>query len=146
MKSLRITTIALFCSLILVGCSFLATNQEMMDHADKMAGAAQVEGLGYYEAYSKVRFDELWGSEKFVLFFHADWCPTCRALEAALKEDLSVLNGHVVLEVNYDTEEELKKEYGILVQSTVVFVDSNGSVFETRVNPRLELIENFFKI
>ncbi len=99
---------------------------------------------GSYEEYSPERFKELLGSEKFILFFHADWCPTCRALEKEIKESLEKLNSRTVLEVNYDTETDLKKKYGITVQSTLVFIDSDGEVFEKRVNPDLELIEKFF--
>jgi thioredoxin 1 len=55
------------------------------------------------------------------LHFRADWCPTCRlqdrALEALKAEpDLKL----TVLAVNYDTEAELKKRFGVSRQSVLL--------------------------
>ncbi len=55
------------------------------------------------------------------LHFRADWCPTCRAQDKVL-ESLKAESGLglTVLAVNYDTEKELKKQYKISTQSTLV--------------------------
>jgi thiol-disulfide isomerase/thioredoxin len=55
------------------------------------------------------------------LHFRADWCPTCRAQDKVL-ESLKTEPGLglTVLAVNYDTEKELKKQYKINTQSTLV--------------------------
>jgi len=55
------------------------------------------------------------------LHFRADWCPTCRAQDKVL-ESLKAEPGLglTVLAVNYDTEKELKKQYKINTQSTLV--------------------------
>jgi thioredoxin 1 len=55
------------------------------------------------------------------LHFRADWCPTCRAQDKVLQTlkaapDLDV----TVLEVNYDTERDLKRQYRIQTQATIV--------------------------
>jgi thioredoxin 1 len=55
------------------------------------------------------------------LHFHADWCPTCRAqtqvLETLKKEPgLDV----TVLVADYDTEKELKRQYHVRAQSTLI--------------------------
>lgn len=142
-KSLII--ILLTFSALLTACSFMSTTKEDMEKVSKEAMENPPANAGVYEEYSPERFDELLGSEKFLLFFHADWCPTCRVLEARLKKDLSVLNGHTVLETNYDREVALKKEYGVLVQSTVIFFNEDGSIADTRVNPRVSQIEEFFQ-
>jgi len=145
MKPLKTTFFTLLSALVLSSCTFLDTSKKEMEAVDEIASNTNEE-RGGYEEYSQERFNELWGSEKFILFFHADWCPTCRTLEADIKKDLSLLNGHVVFEVNYDTATELKKDYEVLTQSTVIFINANGSIFEKRVNPSLDLIKNFFKI
>lgn len=55
------------------------------------------------------------------LHFRADWCPTCRAQDKVL-ESLKTEQGLAltVLSVNYDTEKDLKKQYKINTQSTLV--------------------------
>ena len=55
------------------------------------------------------------------LHFHADWCPTCRAQDKALKE-LRAEKGLdiTVLVVNYDTEKDLKRRFKVRSQSTII--------------------------
>jgi len=140
----KITFAVIAVSVLMAGCTFLNTTKEEMASVDKEMTEDAGANAGHYEEYSTQRFSELHGSEKFLLFFHADWCPTCRALEKNIKKDMSALNGHTVLETNYDTETELKKEYGVAVQTTVIFFDADGSVTKKKVNPRLSEIESFF--
>lgn len=55
------------------------------------------------------------------LHFHADWCPTCRAQEKVFngwKGDAAVPG--TLLVANYDNERELKKQFGVRNQSTVI--------------------------
>ena len=55
------------------------------------------------------------------LFFRADWCPTCRAQDKVLQKLKAEPGLDVtVLEVNYDTEKDLKTQYKIQTQSTMV--------------------------
>jgi len=62
---------------------------------------------------------------KVVYFFHADWCPSCRATDAAVAAD-GVPDGLTVVKVDYDTETDLRKEYGVTQQHTFVQVDPDG--------------------
>ena len=63
-----------------------------------------------------------------VLFFHADWCPSCRGLENDVNANLGNIpaNTHI-LKLDYDTETELKKKYGVVRQHTLIVVDANGN-------------------
>lgn len=97
-----------------------------------------------YIEYTEAIYKEKLGKEKFMVFFHADWCPLCRQLESKIKEDLSILNGHSILEANYDREIELKKEFDVLTQTTVIFINQEGTVVEKKVNPSIEFIKEFF--
>ncbi len=55
------------------------------------------------------------------LHFRADWCPTCRAQDKVLEGLKSEPGlGVTVLSVNYDTEKDLKKQFKISSQSTLV--------------------------
>lgn len=62
---------------------------------------------------------------KVVYFFHASWCPTCRATEKAIDED-GIPAGLTVVKVDFDSETDLRKTYGITQQHTFVQVDEDG--------------------
>ena len=63
-----------------------------------------------------------------VLFFHANWCPSCRGLENDINANLSQIPaGTHILKLDYDTETELKKKYGVVRQHTLVVVNADGS-------------------
>lgn len=101
-----------------------AQNDAMMK---KDEGAMMVKG-GQYVAYdaSKLTFAQ---EGKVVLFFRASWCPTCRALDADIKANLSRIPQNVlILDVDYDQSSDLKKRYGVTYQHTLVQVDAMGNV------------------
>lgn len=63
-----------------------------------------------------------------VLYFHADWCPICRPLDASLTANLASLPTDLtVLKVNYDTAADLKRQYGVTYQHTFVQIDGQGN-------------------
>lgn len=83
---------------------------------------------GQYVAYdaSKLAFAK---EGNVVLFFRASWCPTCRALDADIKANLSQIPKDVlILDVDYDKSAELKKQYGVTYQHTLVQVDADGKM------------------
>jgi thiol-disulfide isomerase/thioredoxin len=82
---------------------------------------------GTFETYSADKL-ALAADGTVVLFFHAAWCPSCRGLENDLNASLSDIpaNTHI-LKLDYDTETELKKKYGVVRQHTLVVVDANGN-------------------
>jgi thioredoxin 1 len=61
-----------------------------------------------------------------VFFFHAPWCPSCRATEESLTTE-GVPAGLTVVKVDYDSETDLRREYGITQQHTFVQVDPDGA-------------------
>ncbi len=89
--------------------------------------AKQDKYLDYLpETYQKL------SSIKRVLFFHANWCPTCRAAEKDfLANEKGIPDGIVVFKLDYDKESELKKTYGITYQHTFVQVDANGEILSS---------------
>lgn len=97
------------------------TDDTMMKKDGAMMG-------GQYAAYeaSKLAFAK---EGKVVLFFRASWCPTCRALDADIKANLSQIPKNVlILDVDYDKSAELKKQYGVTYQHTLVQVDAEGKM------------------
>ncbi len=62
-----------------------------------------------------------------VLFFNASWCPTCQNTVKSLdaqKADFPA--GLTVVSVDYDSETDLKKKYGVTTQHTFVQIDPAG--------------------
>lgn len=93
-------------------------NDEPQDLSNEQAGS--------YEEYSPEKVSNSEG--KVVLFFKANWCPTCKALDANIKSNLSSIPSDVtILEVDYDNSTELKQKYGVTYQHTLVQVDQEGN-------------------
>lgn len=85
---------------------------------------------GTYEAY-RAESITLAETNDVILFFHASWCPTCRALNADIEANSNMIpDGVIILKTNYDTETELKKKYGVTYQHTLVQVDRNGNLIK----------------
>ena len=67
-----------------------------------------------------------------LIFFHATWCPSCRALEKDIEANLErIPNDLTMLKVDYDTEIDMRKKYGIVRQHTLIEVDANGNLVKT---------------
>jgi len=112
---------------------------EDMDAADAMkkepiatgSGQEVPMSVGTYEDYSASKL-AMAADGDVVLFFHASWCPSCRGLENDINKNISnIPAGTHILKVDYDTETELKKKYGIVRQHTLVQVDQNGAALQT---------------
>ena len=89
----------------------LAPGGSYVDYSEETVAAAQAEG------------------KRVVLFFHASWCPTCKALEQELlSSSIEALPSDVVIvKTDYDTQIELKQKYGVTYQHTLVQIDGQGN-------------------
>lgn len=105
---------------------------------------AQEDGVAASGEYSTYSADKLAAAETgdVVLFFKADWCPSCRALDTNIQDNLSEIPADVsILTVDYDTETDLKQKYGIVTQHTLVQVDAQGNEIKKWTgSPRLESV------
>jgi len=99
----------------------MATSEPMDDmSADAMAAGAYLT----LDEYQNQMADR--AGTTVVYFFHADWCPSCRATEDSLTT-AGVPDGLTVVKIDYDTATDLKREYGITQQHTFVQVDEDGA-------------------
>lgn len=85
-----------------------------------------------YIEYSETFFNSV-SDKRRVLFFYANWCPTCRPADASFSENESQIPEDVVLfRINYndsntdDAEKDLAQQYGVTYQHTFVQIDGNG--------------------
>lgn len=62
-----------------------------------------------------------------VLFFAADWCPTCIAALRDINANGAKLGNIAVIVVDYDAAADLKARYGVTSQHTFVQIDPRGA-------------------
>lgn len=104
-----------------------AMMEEKSDSDSMMEGEAMMKS-GTYGEYSGEKL-ALAGEGDLVLFFHANWCPTCRALDAALSES-PIPEGVHILKVDYDSNTALRQQYGVTTQHTLVQVNVQGEMIQ----------------
>ena len=80
-----------------------------------------------YTDYTTATFNQARQDNKnVVLFFHANWCPTCRALDREITDGLSRLPANTeILKIDYDNAGDLRREYSIRQQHTLVFLSGD---------------------
>lgn len=95
---------------------------------DTMEKEEQSAAPGEYVAYSESAVSEAATNGDAVLFFHASWCPTCKALNDDLEASRDdIPEGLTIFKTDYDTETALKQQYGVTYQHTLVQVDADGN-------------------
>lgn len=96
-----------------------------------------------YIPYSKQAFDNA-KDKKRVYFFHATWCPTCKAInEEFSKNGDKIPDDVVVFKTDYDSQTTLKRMYAIPSQHFFVLVDQNGTALKKWSGGGLaELLQN----
>jgi thiol-disulfide isomerase/thioredoxin len=110
------------------------TTKSTSDSADPAPAADPAvrdpANTGAYLDYTPEVFAETAGQK--VLFFHASWCPVCRALE-----DDIVVRGvpadMTIFKVDYDEATDLIQKYEVRLQSTVVYVDDDGNLLSSAI-------------
>lgn len=104
------------------------SDTEMMTETDE----AMMSDSSYLPFSPSVLLDT--ADAKRVLFFYADWCPTCRPVNEELETNQDKIPDDVrIIRVNYNdsetdqVEKDLAKKYGITYQHTFVLIDSEGN-------------------
>lgn len=73
-------------------------------------------------------------SPKTVLFFYANWCPTCKKADLDIQaKSSSIPTDLSIVRINYndtdtsDAEKALAEKYQITYQHTLIYLDENGA-------------------
>ena len=126
---MRKITLALFTLVLLAGAGCAATGPIKVE---KKVGSAMMAkaGVGTYEDYVASKLAQASGG-KVVLFFKANWCPTCRGVDADITANAGAIpEGIHILKINYDASDALKAKYGVTYQHTFVQVDASGNLIK----------------
>lgn len=94
------------------------------EQAPQQPIAETVPATGTYVDYSAEQFQKTTGTR--ILYFHAKWCPQCRALEADILAS-QIPAGVTIFKIDYDSNQGLRQQYGVRLQTTLVLVDQNGN-------------------
>lgn len=96
-----------------------ALSLPVMAETRKEADAVNFESVDQLKAIAE--------REPTILYFHAEWCPTCRATMVSFRGRWPEIQPGITLVIaDYDTEEELKAKYGVTYQNTYVQVGRDG--------------------
>lgn len=146
----RKTVMILLAFVLIVAGSmvYLSTNDSARQAAQNMRGTSLSEtntqrerapadkqptpgsSSGSYLDYDESNFAAAEGTK--IIYFHASWCPQCRALESDIKSQ-GVPSGVTILKTDYDTSQTLRKKYGVTLQTTLVLVDDQGNLVKKHV-------------
>ena len=96
--------------------------------------------VGVYRQYDSQVLANTDGTR--ILFFHASWCPQCRALESSIQAG-TIPAGVTIFKVDYDSHQELRQRYGVTLQTTLVLLDDQENAVKKYVaydQPTLEAV------
>lgn len=151
MKKTTVISLAII-TLILIALAFTLVAQK----ADAPAADRSSEELsqdsskttsqnGQYVDYDEAKLAS--SKDDNYIFFHAPWCPQCRAIEASIRAGGKIPEGVTIYKIDYDSNQELRREYGVTLQTTFVKVDNRGNFIDKYVaydSPSIEsVVENF---
>lgn len=92
----------------------------------KPSAAEPAVPAGSYIDYADYQSDpQAFAGGDVVLFFNASWCPTCQEAVKNL-EPADFPDGLTVVSVDYDSNLDLRKKYGVTTQHTFVQVNPEG--------------------
>ncbi len=135
--------------LLLIGLVvLLLVNNGGSDTQTGETGTQETAASSYVEWTDEEDFNGRADKQRW-LFFYASWCPKCRTLDENIKDNLGKIPEDVVIfKVDYDKEDDLKRKYGVTVQTTVVSVDSDGEEIDSFTGGSSEtlavLVEKFY--
>jgi thiol-disulfide isomerase/thioredoxin len=76
--------------------------------------------------------DEILKEKNVLLFFSANWCPTCWALKKDIaKNPHEVPEDLAIIVIDYDAEIDLRKEYNVGIQHTLIYIDKDKKALKT---------------
>ncbi|MDP7477347.1 MAG: thioredoxin family protein [Candidatus Peribacteraceae bacterium] len=90
--------------------------------------AKQPTQVASESSYTQYKDGVIGNGEESVLFFHATWCPACKANNEKLNAWYgSDSFGRSVYKIDFDTATDLRSQFGVTGQDTFILIDGNGN-------------------
>lgn len=114
---------------VVAGAMFAQLNNGPPETGGPEPGAAGTVASAAFGEYSPEAVSSAPEGEKVVLFFHAQWCATCKLLADDIAANASrIPPGVRILVADFDSETALKQRYGVTMQHTLVQLGPGGSL------------------
>lgn len=122
--------------------SSVSSVEEVVEEESNVLVASSAGG-----AYQLYKEGIIGNGETSMLFFHATWCPYCKAHD----EFLTKLYGESAVsmqtyKIDYDTAQDLKEQFGIFQQDSFVLIDGEGNATVGVINPSDSLIKELLEV
>lgn len=137
------------CVALGAGVFFVSTNNEGTKTVTKIepessTGVNQVDRVPAAQGnYLDYKVDTVKStSGKRVLFFHAPWCSQCKELDESIKNG-KIPEGVTIFKTDFDSNQKLRQQYGVTLQTTLVLLDDEGNLAKKYVSyeePNLEAV------
>lgn len=86
---------------------------------------------GYFGVYDQSIFDQY---EHNILFFTAQWCPSCQQLEEVVESKKSFIPPHVsIMKVDFE-DQNMKEKYEVVKQHTFILLDKEKNEIKRWTN------------
>jgi len=106
--------------------STVSQSDSATNDGDNSTGLSESASLkpGAYKDYSEGSIRDS-GYNRTIIFFYAPWCPECRSFDQIIIGS-KIPDGVQILKTDYDSSVDLKKKYGVTIQTSFVGVDRSG--------------------
>ncbi len=142
MHSKKLPFILVFIAVISVGYLTTRTSDPILTNNEeiritskgsetlKESKSSTINTVGSYQDYSPEKISAS-KADHIILSFSATWCPTCRALDTNIEENLdNIPLDTEIFKVDYDTNIALRQKYGVTIQHTLVEIDRAGNIIK----------------
>ncbi|MBI4091829.1 MAG: redoxin domain-containing protein [Candidatus Levybacteria bacterium] len=144
MKGILLIIVGVIIVVLFGGIFLLRSNDSKEPSTSQKSTSSEISPN--YLKYSEENLAKANERGRTILYFWAFWCPTCKALDAELRSRGNELPSDVtILQVNYDTERELKQKYEIVIQHTLVQIDQDGNEVAKWIGGGIETIKQQVK-